>query len=101
MHISDFGISLSSENTNITPPKPLLVLSPNPATDQMVLTVQDASYAKGHLEIRDINGSIILSQSCMTGDKIDIQHISSGTYIVLFNPDSRPEYFLTTKFIKP
>lgn len=101
MHISDFGISLSSEDTDFTPPKPLLTVSPNPAADHIILSVKDETYTKGVVSIHDIDGKIVLSQSCQTGEKIDVHHLPSGTYIVLFNPESRPEYFLTTKLVKP
>jgi hypothetical protein len=101
MHISDFGINLSSEDTDFTPPKPLLTVSPNPATDHIILSVKDETYTKGVVSIRDIDGRTILSQTCQTGEQIDVHHLPSGTYIVLFNPESRPEYFLTTKLVKP
>lgn len=101
MHISDFGINLSSEDTDFTPPKPLLMVSPNPAADHIVLSVKDETYTKGVVSIRDIDGRTILSQSCQIGEQIDVHHLPSGTYIVMFNPESRPEYFLTTKLVKP
>jgi hypothetical protein len=101
MHISDFSISLSSEDTDFTPPKPLLTVSPNPAADHILLSVKDETYTKGVVSIRDIDGKIVLSQSCQTGEQIDVHHVPSGTYIVLFNPESRPDYFLTTKLVKP
>jgi hypothetical protein len=101
LHISDFGINLSSEDMDFTPPKPLLTVSPNPAADHIVLSVKDETYTKGVVSIRDIDGKIVLSQSCQTGEQIDVHHVPSGTYIVLFNPESRPDYFLTTKLVKP
>jgi len=100
MHISDFGIKLSSDDNSLEIPNLLFKVSPNPTSDHITLAVSNENFSKGVVSIKDLAGKIVYSDTYLVGEKIDIQNLGSGIYIVHFSPESRPDYFLTTKLIK-
>lgn len=100
MHISDFGINLSSNDINTIVPTSLMTISPNPATIEITLHITDEKYHQGKVEIYTLTGEKVLQQKISHGETLDVHNLLPGTYIVQFSPDSRPGYFLTTKLVK-
>ncbi|MFZ1703931.1 MAG: T9SS type A sorting domain-containing protein [Saprospiraceae bacterium] len=100
-HISDFGINLSSEDQGLTPSKPLITLTPNPAGDDVSIYITDHQYHKGTTFIYDVSGQLVQQAKIRHGDKLEIRSLKPGTYIVQYAPESRPGYFLTGKLVKP
>ncbi|MFZ1705614.1 MAG: T9SS type A sorting domain-containing protein [Saprospiraceae bacterium] len=100
-HISDFGINLSSEDQGLTPSKPLITLTPNPAGDDVSIYITDHQYHKGTAYIYDVSGQLVQQKKVQHGDKMDVGSLAPGTYIVQYAPESRPGYFLTGKLVKP
>jgi len=101
-HISDFGFNISTENEYFTPTKSLLTLKPNPATDKISLILNAQQYKNGTLYIYNMNGMQLekIDITDTVNNIIDVAHLLPGSYIIQFNPFSRPNYFLTSKFIK-
>ncbi|MFZ1703929.1 MAG: T9SS type A sorting domain-containing protein [Saprospiraceae bacterium] len=99
-HISDFGINLSTDENENIKPSPLMILSPNPAIDRVHLDIKDQQYHRGMAYIYDKNGRLMFHQKTAHGEEIEVGKLPSGTYIVHYNPDNRPDYFLTAKLVK-
>lgn len=100
MHISDFGINLSSDDEKTKSPIPLMTLSPNPALDASLLHITDEQYNTGTAYIYNLTGQKVLSQKITSGEILDTKALPTGQYIVQYAPDSRPGYFLTSKLVK-
>lgn len=100
-HISDFGIKLSSTEPNKIKPLPLLSIFPNPSSNEVIFDISDNRFRTGTTYIYDVYGRLICQYKINDGDKMDVSNLISGKYIIHYQPDSRPEYFLTTKLIKP
>lgn len=100
MHISDFGINLSSEDIKENIPAPLITLFPNPASDNVVLHIMDENYRQGKVQVYNLSGNLVLQQKITHGETLDVCSLPAGTYIVQYSPDSRPGYFLTTKLVR-
>jgi hypothetical protein len=100
LHISDFGINLSSADENISTPTPLLTVSPNPASDNVTLDISDEKYQQGTVHIYTLTGEIVFKQKINHGEPFDIGFLHAGSYIIQYSPDNRPGYFLTTKLIR-
>lgn len=101
-HISDFDFNISTENEYFTPTISLLTLKPNPATDKISLILNEQQYKNGTLYIYNMNGMQLEKIDITDTDNniIDVTHLLPGSYIIQFNPMSKPNYFLTSKFIK-
>ncbi|MFZ1704940.1 MAG: T9SS type A sorting domain-containing protein [Saprospiraceae bacterium] len=100
MHISDFGINLNTEDNTTNIPVPLMTLSPNPASDRMLLEITDEKYRSGIAGIYDVQGNLLMQQKVNHGEYVDVYSLKKGSYILHFNPDARKGYFLTSKFVK-
>ena len=100
MHISDFDLQVSTTEVDPIEPKSLMTIVPNPTHNYFKISCSDHSFDTGTVYIRDIQGRNYYSNRCAVGDMIDIQHLPPGMYIVHFNPDQRPGYYLTSKLIK-
>lgn len=99
-HLSDLGIDFSSHSLDYIQPVSLLSLSPNPATNEVRLNVSDDQYLQGTVYIFSMKGEMLFKQKILSGDLLDVSSFPPGSYMVQFNPESRPEYFLTTKLVK-
>jgi hypothetical protein len=100
MHISDFGINLSSDDEKAQNQIPLMTLSPNPASDDVALYITEEQYYHGTVYIYNLAGQIVFSQKITSGEIMDTRALPPGQYIVQYLPDSHPGYFLTTKLVK-
>ena len=100
MHISDFGINLSSNDGEKPKPSPLITLSPNPTSDEVVLHIKDVQYHEGTVLMYNMSGQKVAQQKISHGEKLDIRNLNSGQYIIQYNPDNRPGYYLTTNLVK-
>ncbi|MBK7523312.1 MAG: T9SS type A sorting domain-containing protein [Saprospiraceae bacterium] len=98
--ISDFGINLSSNDGEKPKPSPLITLSPNPTSDEVVLHIKDVQYHEGTVLMYNMSGQKVAQQKISHGEKLDIRNLNSGQYIIQYNPDNRPGYYLTTNLVK-
>lgn len=89
-------ISEPSALDDVTSSQSTIQLFPNPATDELNITMTRATTA--HLEILNYMGATVLSQKIEQNDtKLDISYLSSGVYIVNVNIDG---HLTTQKFVK-
>ncbi|MBS1658536.1 MAG: T9SS type A sorting domain-containing protein [Bacteroidetes bacterium] len=88
------GIATSSENT--IPKNCSLFVFPNPAKDQVAITISDISSKR--IEIRNSIGKIVYSQNNQLQNRIDISRFVPGIYLLYaINENVIAE---ATKFIK-
>ena len=88
-------VEQSLVSTEEEPDRNQLVVSPNPATDQ--LTIMDVNEIDSY-QITDMNGSIILAQDNVPFRKIDISSLANGVFILTAFDNTRP--IGATKIIK-
>ncbi len=68
---------------NFEPSKTYVKVSPNPAKDFVIFRVQLPDDVEGNLEVRDINGRLLLSQTVLEGFhsfEWNTERLSSGVY---------------------
>lgn len=71
----------------------LLNIYPNPASDYIIINTADVTF----VEIYDITGKNILSTVTTTDNKVDISHLSKGTYLVYLHTEGK---VTTSKLVK-
>src|SRR5690606_38606213 len=101
MHISDFGISISTDDEEkAILSDVLLSVSPNPVSELLTIHVTDVRYHTGTAYIYDMQGKLMSQQKVSHGENLQVSLLNNGPYIMHYNPDVRPGYFLTAIFIK-
>ncbi|MFD0932025.1 T9SS-dependent M36 family metallopeptidase [Psychroflexus salinarum] len=62
---------------------------PNPAKESFSLSLTNGNLANALVNIYDMNGKLILSRTSDNNQKVDIQTLNSGMYIVLVESESK------------
>ncbi|MBZ9652301.1 T9SS-dependent M36 family metallopeptidase [Psychroflexus montanilacus] len=62
---------------------------PNPAKESFSLSLTNGNLANSKVDIYDMNGKLILSRTSDNDQKVDIQTLNSGMYIVLVESGSK------------
>jgi hypothetical protein len=62
---------------------------PNPAKESFNLSLTNGNLANSNVDIYDMNGKLVLSRTSDNNQKVDIQILNSGMYIVLVESGSK------------
>jgi hypothetical protein len=62
---------------------------PNPAKESFNLSLTNGNLANSNVDIYDMNGKLVLSRTSDNNQKVDIQTLNSGMYIVLVESGSK------------
>lgn len=76
------GISTGIDNIKLNVE---IAMFPNPTTDYLNVELKNSNNATHEFSIIDVNGKIILNASVKNKAKLDIQHLSVGTYYIISN----------------
>ena len=74
------------------------IIYPNPTSSYLTITNNDASQTSVKYAIVDLTGRIVISGTTAFNEKINIENLSSGNYIIQLNNELGQK--ITRKFIK-